>query len=253
MQSTAFHKVALVEDERLPWWQSSFIVGFDEGEAGEGGAEGDPGEGGEEGEGGEGGEPDESGLPDNIKAILKKERDLRTAAEKKARILEKNAQAASKAGAKSTAKTDDKSEGEGSGAKVDASTQTKMEKLIVGFRTTALRSIVETLAKDFQDPTDVFAHLDTSSFDYTQDEDDPTNVVFDEAEIRTAIKDLAKRKSYLLKPAGEGQGTKAKPVSGPKFAGRGSGKQTTGLSQQEMANRFPAMRTAIRAGNNKSE
>lgn len=245
---TMFHKVDIVTELEMPWWQSSFIVGYDEGE-GESGTEGEGAEEGDEGGEGEGGD-DESTLPDNIKLILKKERDLRAAAEKKARILEKNAKVAG-------AKTDDKGktgEGEGDkgdGAKVNSSTQTKMEKLIVGFRTTTLKATIEGLAKNFQDPADVFAHLDTTQFDYTQDEDDPTNVVFDEAEIRTAIRDLAKRKPYLLKPA-EGEGGK-KPTSGPKFAGKGSGKQTTGISTKEMAQRFPAMRSALRAGSTNTE
>lgn len=245
----------IVEDCSAPWWLSPLIVGYDEGED-EGGTEGEGGNAGAEGEGSEGGDDDESKLPDNIKAILKKERDLRAAAEKRARILEKNAQAGK--GTKDTGKTgvgDGKTDdgGQGSGQQTDASTQTKMEKLIVGFRNAELKSVVEGLAKDFQDPTDVFAHLDTTAFEFTQDEDDPTNVVFDEVEIRVAIKDLAKRKPYLLKAAGDSQGTGKKPTSGPKFAGRGSGKQTTGLSTQEMASRFPAMRSALRAGSNKTE
>lgn len=248
---TSFHK-SVVDRDETPWYMLPFVMGYDEGEGGE--AEGVEGEEGGEGEGGEG-EPDESALPDPIKAILKKERDLRAAADKKVRILEKNAAAAKKAGdGKAAGKSGEEkgAEGGAEGDKVDKSTAAKMEKLIVGFRNTSLQGVVAGLAQQFQDPSDVYSFLDTSAFDYTQDEEDPTNVVWDEAEIRTAIKALAKQKPYLLKPAGD-QGASKKGTSGPKFAGSGSGKQTGGITNAEMLRRYPAMRTAIRAGNQKSE
>lgn len=254
MRSNPFQKVQLDEDD-LPWWQHSFVVGYDEGSDSEGG-DGDGGGEDEEGEEGDA-EPDES-TPDGLKKALEKERALRKEADKRLRITTKKL---ANAAAGQTGKTGSGEgdggktpEGDGDGAKSASTAATKVEKLIETIRNNELRNVVSKLASTFQDPEDVFAHLDTNNFDYEQDDDDPSNVVFDEAEIRTAIKDLAKRKPYLLKPAAGETGGAGKPrQSGPKFAGRGPGKQTGGLSSAEIASRFPAMRTAVRAGKPKSE
>jgi hypothetical protein len=253
MRSMAFQKIGLDEDT-LPWWQRSYIIGFDEGDGGEG-AEGEGSDGGEgeEGEGGED-EPDES-TPDGLKKALEKERALRKEAEKKSRITAKKlANATASQSGKPDEGGGDEGKGDKTGTGGSSTTDAKMGRLIETIRNNELKAVVSRLASNFQDPEDVFAHLDVRQFEYEQDDDDPSNVVFNEAEIRTAIKDLAKRKSYLLKPATDGQSdTGRQRQSGPKFAGRGSGKQTGGLSSAEIASRFPAMRTAIRAGKPKSE
>lgn len=248
---TIFHKRPLDEPS---WLAFAYVVGYD----GEGDGDGDAGEGGDgDGDGdGDGEEDDESQLPENIKAILKKERDARAAAEKKAKLLERNAKAAnakgtSKAKAGEGAKTgsqgtqDDDEEGSAGGE------DPRYAKMVEKFRTNSLRDTVSKLAQNFADPADVYRFLDTDLFDYTQDDDDPSEVVWDESEIKAAIKALGKEKPYLLKAVGDGQGTGSRKA-GPKFAGKGSGRQTSGLDAQDIARRFPAMRHATRAGN-KSE
>lgn len=245
---TIFHKQYLEEPD---WLAFAYVVGYDEGgEGGEGESEGGEGEEGE-GEGEEG--DDESQLPDNIKAILKKERELRATAEKKAKLLERNAKSASKGTGKGAGKANEGAKNGSQGTEDEEDGQAsdpRYAKMVEKFRTNSLRDTVAKLAQNFADPNDVYRFLDTDLFDFTQDEDDPSEVVWDEAEIRAAVKGLAKEKPYLLKPAGEGTGTRK---AGPKFAGSGSGRQTSGLSTDEMGRRFPAMRHAVRAGTNKNE
>jgi len=252
----AIHGMRVIEEAKLSWLGFSHIVGYDEGDEGGTGESESGAEGGENVDGGEGeSDDDESKLPDNIKAILKKERDLRAAAEKKAKILERNAQAATKGqgsdkGKGKSGSTQGQSQGEEEGESGET-TDPRYEKMVVKFREQSLASTVAAIAKNFADPSDVWRFLDAGLFDYTQDDDDPSNVVWDESEIRTAVKALAKEKPYLLKPVegnqGGQQGTGTRQ-SGPKFAGRGSGKQTGGLSVTEMAGRVPALRTAVRTG-----
>lgn len=231
----------------LEWMKFAFVFGFD--------GDGDPDDQGDPGtddpsddDGGD--EVDETDLPDKVKAILKKERDLRSAAEKKAKLLEKNANAAkAKREAPKTDKVDDKTD---DSDKVSPALQAKIEKLSEGFRKSTLQAMVAKNAGNFQDPDDVYRFLDTGEFDYTQDDDDPSQVVWDESEIRAAIKALSKERPYLLKAAGDGKTPDKKPASGPKFAG--SGKQTAGTQvDAKMAQRFPALRSAVRAGSNKKE
>jgi len=245
---TIFHKQQL----EPAWLRFTYVVGYDEGEGGEGegGAEGGDGEG-EEGDG-EGDEPDES-TPEGLKKALDAERKLRKTAEQKLKI------AARKAANQAAKEGESGKKGEGdagqTGQQGNGETDARIEKLTTALRNNSLRSTISELASNFSDPSDVYRFLDTGAFDYEQDADDPSVVVWDEAEIRAAIKDLAKQKPYLLKaPAGDGAQSQRqrRGSSGPKFAGSGSGKQTGGLSNAEIAQRFPAMRTAVRAGN-KSE
>lgn len=236
------------------WLQFTHIIGHDDEGEGEGGSgEGESGsEGGEDDDGGEDeSDDDESKLPDKVKAILKKERALRAAAEKKAKILEKNSQAApGKAGDQGKAGGKDKQASPAESDDEDTS-DPRYQKMVDKFREQSLASTVAGIAKNFADPSDVYRFLDTELFDYTQDDDDPSQVVWDEAEIRAAVKALAKEKPYLLKPESDGgqggQVGSGARQSGPKFAGRGSGKQTSGLSAAEMAQRVPALRSAVRA------
>lgn len=235
----------------LAWIRFTHAVGFDgEGEGGEGGeGEGGTGEGGEgegEGEGGTG-----EGEGDDETAGLKKA----LAAERlKSKRLERDLAAAKKTPGKGQGSTGTEGEGQGSGAQADPAMTSKLERLTVGFRETALRSTIGELAKDFRDVSDVLANIDTSLINYEQDDDDPTIVVWDETELKTAIKDLAKRKPYLLKAAGEGEqgagGRRTTRPTGGQFGRVGAGGQRTTAAQQqaELARRIPALRTAVRGG-----
>lgn len=231
----------------------AFVFGFDGDGDGDGGDQGDPGaddDGADDPADGD--DVDETGLPDKVKAILKKERDLRAAAEKKAKLLERNAQTANKKqGAPKTDKVDDDKK-TGDDEKASPALQAKIDKLSEGFRKSTLQAMVSKIATNFADPEDVYRFLDIEEFDFTQDDDDPSQVVWDESEIRASIKSLAKERPYLLKPAADGQGTAKKTASGPKFAGSGKQVATTKVDAT-MAQRFPALRSAVRAGSNKKE
>lgn len=247
---TIFHKR---EVEEPSWLWYAYVVGYDEGDGGEGNGDGGAGDGGGDGDGdGDGDEPDES-TPDGLKKALEAERKLRKTAEQKLKIATRKA---ANAGAKANAGgTQGTGADEGTGDQGTTEVDARVEKLTTALRDNSLKTTIAGLAANFHNPDDVYNFLDTKAFDYEQDDEDPTNVVWDEAEIRAAIKQLAKDRPYLLKPAGDGQqgGQGRQRQSGPKFAGKGSGRQTSGLTQADITTRFPAMRHAVRAGGNKNE
>lgn len=257
----------IVLDER-PWWASRVILGFDE--AGAGGTGGDSGAGdGGAGEGGQGGEDGDGGEQEtdadalkNMKVALQKER-LR------AKNLEKKLAAATKAasgeGSEDDEEQDDTEKGQadtekGKGAKAkakaprtDSAAAKQLEKLTAAFRTRSLAETVATLASDFHDPQDVMGKIDQRLLSYTQDDEDPSIVVWDEAEIKAVIKDLRKESPHLVKPK-DGSGQQPQRPSGSKFAGgQQQPKKTTAAAKTtEWKNRLPAMRGVPTSNNNSS-
>lgn len=233
--------------DRTPWWASRVIWGFDgdEGEQGNTDADGsDSGEGQQKTE-----QETEQDSVANLKSALQKER-LR------AKNLERKLAAASKAPEGDEGDQDDFEEGSGKGkegvgskgrprsaARSDSAASKQLEKLTAAFRQASLDKRVAELAKDFYDPTDVSAAIDQRLLTYTQDDDDPTNVVWDDAEIKSVIADLRKTKPHLVKPK---EGTPQRP-SGSKFGGRpGGGKdQTEAQKAAALAARIPALRGAM--------
>jgi len=242
----------LPKTELAPWLKSVTLFGY-ESEGEEGGAEGGAGEG----KGSEGGEGAEEETSEDELTNLKKA----LAAE---RLRSKNLARENKTlkGTKGAASTE---EGEGEGQesdqdkgkapnerslkKANLEAQGKLEKLAAGFRNAELKSTVREMADKlgFVDYEDALNSLDKSLLNYEQDEDDPSIVVWDEAEIRTALKDLAKRKPHFLKQ-GDGAGktgagkTPTRP-SGSKFAGAGKPSTTDSKAQLEgFKSRFPALR-----------
>lgn len=253
----------IVLDER-PWWASRVIWGFDE--AGAGGTGGTDGGAGTEGEGGEGenegGDGEQETDADALKALktaLQKERLQR-------KNLEKKLAAATKASSDSEEddeEQDDTEKGQ-AGTKKDAGAKQKakaprtdsaaskqLEKLTAAFRTKSLAETVATLAADFHDPQDVMGRIDQRLLNYTQDDDDPSIVVWDEAELKAIIKDLRKEKPHLVKPK---DGSQQQRPSGSKFAGgqQQPKKTTVAAKTADWKTRLPAMRGVPSSNNNSS-
>ncbi len=237
--------LSLIKDQDLQWLHFEFVMGHDDGDGSEGGA-GDDGTGVDSAGDENADDTDDEGSLEGLKKALDKERKLRATAEKKIKILGKNATGAKPpVDDKKTDASDDKKTDSGG---ADTASQAKLDRLSEAFRMSTLQKLVADNSANFQDPSDVYRFLETDLFEFAQDDDDPSQVVWNESEIKTAVKALAKERPYLLKPSGDGSGgTKKTPTSGPKFAGAGSGKQTGGASRTELARRFPALRTAVRA------
>lgn len=225
--------------ELAPWLKSVMLVGFEGEESAVG--EGDPAEGAE-GETGESTEVEDSA---KLKKALAAERLRSKNLEKKLRDA---------AASKGDEEESEESEEEGeepkkpvvkkSPPKGNSAADKKLAALTAAFRQTTAKDLVRDIASNFQDSNDAYESIDWRLISFEQDDDDPSNVVWDESEIRTAIKDLAKRKPYLLKPAGDSTPPKTpgRP-SGSKFGG--AGKPSTTDTKAQLAGyqqRFPAMR-----------
>lgn len=241
----------LPKEELAPWLKSVMLVGYEsEGDEGETGAGGDGGAG--EGEGGDEGESGEDKLA-NLRKALAAER-LRSK-----NLAKENKTLKGAKGAASTEGTDEETEesGEEKGKaptdrslkKAHLEAQGKLERLAEGYRLNELKTTVRSIADglNFVDWDDAYSALDRSLLTFEQDDDDPTIVVWDEAEIKAALKDLAKRKPHLLKqPDGSGKGGGKTPnrPTGSKFGGAG-GRPSNTDSKAQLQNfqqRFPAMR-----------
>lgn len=223
------------------WLRFAMIRGFEgEGEGAPAG-EGDPAEGAEEeGEGSE-----ETQSLDRLQRALKAERI-------RSKNLEKRLRDASR-GESEEEGEESEEEGEDAGkgkpkaprSKAAREAEAKLQRLNGALVKASFATTVARLATNFVDPQDVVDALDLSLITHEQDDDDPSNVVWDESELRAAIKDLGKRKPHFLKPAAEGGTTKTpQRPSGSKFAG--AGKPSTTTNQQakltEFQQRFSAMR-----------
>lgn len=233
----------LSKTELAPWLKSVMLFGF-EGEE-EGAGEGEAGEGeGTEGEGE--GESNDDELA-NMRKALAAER-LKTKNLSK-QLKAKGAPAAEETEGEAEESVSDKGKvpTDRSLKKAHSEAQGKLEKLSAGFRNAELGNVVRKIAGDlnFVDHEDALNSLDKSLLNYEQDDDDPSIVVWDESEIKTALKDLAKRKPHFLKTSdgkSDGGKTPTRP-SGPKFGG--AGKPSSTDSKVQLAGfqqRFPAMR-----------
>lgn len=210
-----------------PWWKVVCEVrGFEDPPAGGEGGDGN-GEGGNgtptSSSGGNGGEAPPAGQPGGeapktytdediagLKSALQKERDEKKALDKEVKGYRK---------AKEEADDKEKTEIQ---RLTDAHTKSseKTSKLAAQFKTMSVESAIKKAARDakFTDPTDAIRPEVLAAIGVEQDEDDPTRVTIDEASVKAAIKELAKKKPHYL-----AQDKKPLPPSAPKFGGSGQG------------------------------
>src|SRR6185312_4284511 len=236
--------VMLPKSELALWLKSVMLIGYeDEDPQGGTGTEGDPGEGGE---------TDADKEPDNdgLKKALAAERLRTKNLEKRLREATASKGATGEGDEEPEEEPQEPEKGKGKASRSPAAraAEEKLQKLNAAFVKPSFRTTVRELASNFVDPDDAVAALDMSLITHAQDDDDPSNVVWDESEIKTALKDLAKRKPHFLKPANDdGKGTPKTPTrpSGSKFsgpAGNASKTPTPAETVNGWKERLPALR-----------
>lgn len=240
----------LPKNELRPWLKSVMLIGYEDQDP-QTGAEGDPGtDAGESGE-----DPSKDTDADELAGMRKA-----LAAERlRNKNLQRQLKQQSSAKDDGEAEEDDSEAEEGdqepkkpkAGGTRNAATraaEAKLQKVTAAFVKSSFASTVRSLATNFVDPDDAVAAIDMTQITHEQDDDDPSIVVWDEAEIKTVLKDLAKRKPHFLKAAdkngaGGASKTPGRP-SGSKFSGP-AGKPTNPTDDgrlKDWQQRLPAMR-----------
>lgn len=103
----------------------------------------------------------------------------------------------------------------------------------------AIDNLVIRLAPQykFADVDDAVKLIDRELIDVDQDEDDPADVEVDEASVKDALKELAKKKKHLLVDT-KGAGGSANGRTGSTFSGK---KKKDKLSDEALRKRYPAL------------
>lgn len=129
---------------------------------------------------------DESGQPEDVKSVMRKERQAAKEARRTAKQHQRDAEQARKELARYKAKHGD----------LDPEPADPAEERIQKANDRIRRLQVKTAAKGlFRDENDVFAYLDMSEFEVNDDGE------VDEAAVKDAIEDLLERKPYLAAEA----------------------------------------------------
>jgi hypothetical protein len=236
----------LPKSELAPWLKSVMLVGYeDQDPQGGTGTEGDPGDG-DPTDGDPSPEPDNDGLKKALAAERLRNKNL----EKRLRdaTASKGATGDDDEEPSDEPQESEKGKGKSSRSPAARAAEEKLQRVTAAFVKSSFRSTVRDLATNFVDPDDAVAALDMSLINHEQDEDDPSNIVWDESEIKTALKDLAKRKPHFLKAADAGNGAQTpRRPSGSKFGGAGkpSTQQTPQQKLDDYQRRFPAFRGVV--------
>lgn len=233
---------SMIAHTKQAWWlnRTGSIFGFDgegdggSGEGGEGSGEGaGTGEGGSgEGEEGAGGSSSGEGEGEDtagLKSALEKERADRKKLEKELKVLQKAEQAKADA---------EKSEVDRLKGENDRNAE-KATKLAAGFKKNAVNSAIlkAAAAAKFADPTDALRPEIFDAIGVEQDDDDPTDIIIDDATVTAAIKKLAKDKPHWLAAAQ----TKL-PKSGSTFGGSGNSNTKGDPEREALKLKYPALR-----------
>lgn len=177
----------------------------------------------------------DDGLPDSVKAILRKNR-------KEARDARKAAAAAAKAVEDANAKVrkyEDRDKSDLDKFKERAEqAEARAAELEKANKTIALRAaFLADTSVAWVDPEDALELAFRKYGLQDLDVDDATGTVADRKALRKVIKDLSSEKAYLVKSA-DSDGDSKRP-SGAKF--NGGGKQKSGDDTEALARKYPAM------------
>jgi hypothetical protein len=218
------------EMQRTPWWLLDRIVGFDDGEENDDESDDSESESEEEDEEEESGE--EEGKPADdpvagLKRALNAERRQRRQLERENKSLKK---------VKDSVEQGEQSEKDAAIARATKA-ETRSEKLAANLKQTTIdNSIIKFANKlKFRDVDDALALVRRDSIEVDQDEDDPTDIEFDEDTVEAAVKKLAKDKPHLLQVEGEGGET------GGKLGGRRD-RSKDGLDEESLKATYAALR-----------
>lgn len=237
----------LPKSELAPWLKSVMLLGYED-PAADPNAEGDPGEEGDEGK--EEGEKQEDPAEDlaKLKRALAAERLKNKNLERKLKGPKAD-EGEGEEDPEGGEEEPEKGKAKGARSASARAAEAKLQKVTAAFVRSSFANTVRSLATNFLDPDDAIAAIDMKLIQHEQDDDDPSNIVWDESEIKTALKDLAKRKPHFLKPAEAGGEKTPKRPSGSKFSGPAGRPGTTPTEPEKLKDwqqRLPAMRN-IRA------
>ena len=227
----------MLEMSLYEWWKlHQNLIGFEgEGGASTGDSEGEESEEEEE----ESSETEDDGKPDvdKLKSALKKERQLRRGLSKELRGLKQF---------KEGKETEENAE-ETKASKQLPGLKATNQKLAAALRKQAVEMAItrHASALNFHDPEDAVSRL-WEKVEVDQDDDDPSTVDIDDDEVVDLLKDLAKKKPYLIRSeSGKGEEETELSPSGSKF----NQKRKTGTQVDDatLAARFPAMARRLAA------
>jgi len=163
---------------------------------------------------------------DGLKSALRKERARANAAEKALKAKTK---------AEEEAKLAEKTEIEQAQTR-EQQAKDRAEKLATGLLQRDLNDAIRQAARDlnFIDVDDAVQGVDRSSLVWTQDDDDPTDIVIDTKSVEREVKKLATKKSHFIR-----SGTDDGEPTGSQFGGSKKKKTT---QDDELKKKYPALR-----------
>jgi hypothetical protein len=195
----------------LPYWLQNTIIcgrdnddddsgsedGVNEGDDAEDDGQEDEGDDGSADDGAEGGS--ESDEAKALRKALNDERRLRRKAERENKQLKRGKDKATEEEKQSLEETREQL----------TESQTKIQKLAAGFLNKEIsdKILAEARKQGFIDPTDALTDevRTVVRAEADQDDEDPTDIVIDEAVVRSAVKKLADKKKHLVGKPNEGE------------------------------------------------
>lgn len=171
---------------------------------------------------------------EGLKSALAKERASRRNFEKQAKALqrEKEAEASKK-------KTDVEQA-------TDRATkaETRATKLAAAFKDNAVNTAIiqGTSGMDPVDIEDILALVDRSGFDVEQDEDDPADVKIDKETVKSALKDLKKKKPHLFKKKNEEDEEDTSAGRSGSTVGSRERRTPKNANEDQLRSRYPALK-----------
>lgn len=162
-----------------------------------------------------------------LKSSLQKEREERKALEKELRAFRDAQQKAADAEKTEIQRLTD----------AQARDNDKLTRLAASFRNNAVRDaiIAEATKLNFLDPSDAVNPAILTDLGVDQDEDDPTKITVDTAEVTKRLKALAQQKPHWLR-----QPPTTAKKSGSSFGGGSSGNEGPDAARAALISRFPA-------------
>lgn len=183
---------------------------------------------------------------EGLRATLRKERNQRRQFERELKALKAKGGKPSKPqqGTKTkSSETEEEEEGSAETAEEVQRERLKSERLAASFATNAVNTTILRVVSSggkgvpkFKDTDDVLSLIKRDEIDVEQNEDDPAQVTVDEDDVKSALKDLAKRKPHLLQEQNNNEGG----AGGSKFGG---GNKTGSEKDRKTAlkDKYPAL------------
>jgi len=129
-----------------------------------------------------------------------------------------------------------------------AKAEEKATKLATAFKSNAINTAIiqGTSGMNPVDIEDILALVDRSGFDVEQDDDDPAKVEIDKDTVKTALKNLQKKKPHLFKKKDE-EDDEEEDTGGRSGSKVGSRERRTGknANEEQLRTRYPALQRSL--------